>query len=129
MEKIFCGLCPGQRPVIFVAPLIRSHDEEVDPLVGSELVLHALEQVVVPLQFPFILRLFCIWPEINVADLGHGAGVSTDHDHQVLAFARRFTAAVVADALIILQRSSEEQVVPGCDVQGGNGDVGEVLLN
>src|SRR5579884_947809 len=117
MQEILGRLRFGKRPVAFVSPFIRAHDENLYWLARSKLILHAFEEVVVPLEFPFILWLFGIRAKIHLAHLRHGAGMPADHDHQPLSFARSLGAAMIADAFIVLKRSAEKQVVPGRNVQ------------
>ena len=50
-------------------------------------------------------------------------------DHKLLALARFIASAVGLDALVIAQRTAEEQVIPGSHVQRGNLDVREMLFD
>ena len=96
----------------------------------GELVLLALQQVVVPVQHDCILVVLVrIGPKVHCANLAPAAGVSADGDQQPLIGARCLIARVVAHAHVVAQRSALEDVVPGGNGQRGHLNIGEVLLN
>src|SRR5260370_41216644 len=55
--------------------------------------------------------------------------MATDLYQQTLALAGRFRGAVRLDSHVIPERASEKNVVPAADVQRGDLDIREVLLD
>ena len=101
VQEIFRCLGAWKRPVIFVAPLVRAHDEYLHWLARGKLVLDALEQVVVPAKLPFVLRLLGSGTEIYIAHLGSGTGMSADDDDELLPFSRFIASAIGLNSLVI----------------------------
>ena len=129
MQEIFGALRASQRPVIFFPPLVGAHDENLYRLAGK-FILHALKQVVIPLQSNFVFIVFggC-GSKINLTDFSAASGVTSNGHKQMLPFARRFTSTVRFDSDVVAQRSSLENVVPGSNGEHGNVDVSEVLFD
>src|ERR1700747_3467601 len=85
--------------------------------------------MVVPVQRD---RVFIKWgcgTKINVANLASGTGVATDGHKQALGLACAVTACMLPEPNVVAQRSTQENVVPGCDGERWHLDIGEVLLN
>ena len=79
MEKVLCRLSAGERPVIFIAPLINSHDKDLDRLAGGEFVSSALEEEIVPAKSNLaFIELFGFRTEVDFANLAPTARVSAD---------------------------------------------------
>src|SRR5439155_3554991 len=83
MKKILSSSGPCQWPVIFLTPLICTHDEYLHRFT-RELILHVLKKIVIPRQNNVVLVQIGGWSEIHLADLAAGARVSSDDDQQVL---------------------------------------------
>src|SRR5579884_4146511 len=82
---------PAKRPFVFLAPVIRAHDEDAHWLSVGELVLHVLEQVVVPAEDHLLFVEGRLWAEIHVPDFAAIARVSSDRDHEVLSLTRTWS--------------------------------------
>ena len=96
----------------------------------GKLVLHALEQIVVPGKQDLRGRKFNRFiAEFDVADAPSKPGVPTDLYQQTLAVACRVRAAVRLDPGVIPQRAGQKNVVPAADVQSRDLNVQKVLLN
>src|SRR6185437_12942482 len=95
----------------------------------GKLVLHAMKQILVPIEGDVIfLEFLRRGSEIDVTDFTRATGMSADGDHHVLSSPGR-GASVGFDSHVIAQRSALENVVPGNDMKSGNVDVGEVIFN
>src|SRR5436305_6476721 len=126
MQKIFCAVCSCQRPVIFFTPLICTHNEKFDWL-SAEFVLYAFEKKVVPTKSDLVFVEICVGTEVHISDLASATCVTSDDHQQMLSFTG-FFAIVRFNAHVVAQRTTQENVVPGRDVQDGNIDIGEVFF-
>src|SRR5690242_20733951 len=101
MQEIFRSLRPRQRPVIFFAPFVAAHDENLDRLFLGEIILRALEKVLIPVQGDVVfIKLGRGRAEVDVADFASTAGMAADDDEQPLAGACSI-APVSADANVV----------------------------
>ena len=97
---------------------------------GGEVVLLALEEVVVPLEDDVVLVVFGgRGTEVDGADVAAAAGVAADRDEQVLAGAGSVISGVRLEAEVVAQRAALKDVVPGGDGERGNLDVLEVFFD
>src|SRR5437868_87297 len=129
MQKIFGGMSTGERPIIFVAPLVGAQDEKPDWFRTGELIGNVLEKIVVPGQCDFIFVERGGRAEVHLADFAPCTGMSADRYQQALSAACGFICAVLLDSDVVAQRASEEDVVPGRDGQRGNCYVGVMVLD
>ena len=97
---------------------------------GREVVLLAEKKIVVPLQDDGVLVVLSgSGAKVDSADVAATAGVTADHDEQMLPGACGFIAGVRFEAEIVAQRATLEDVVPGGDGERGNLDVLEVFFD
>ncbi len=128
-RKYFVSFARGERPFVFFAPFVFTHDENFYGLAVGEAILRAFEEEVVPLEDYVVFVDVGLGAEIDVADFRAVAGVAADDDHELLAVARGVVAAVRLDAEIVAKRAAEKNVVPRGDVQSGDVNVGEMLFD
>ncbi len=129
MEQITRRLGALEWPRIFEAPLVFAHDEDFD-WVGGEVVLLALEEIVVPLEDRGVLVVLgCGGAEIDGADVAASSGVASDHHQQVLSGTGSFISGVRLEADVVAQRAALKDVVPGGDGERGHLDVLEVFFD
>jgi hypothetical protein len=58
VQVIGCFFRSRQRPILLVSPAIAAHDEDADMILGGELVLLAIEEIVVPIEHSgFVIEL------------------------------------------------------------------------
>ena len=105
-------------PIIFVAPLINSHDKDLDRLAGSEFVSSALEKKIVPVKSNLaFIELFGLGTEVDFANLTSIARVPADSDPKALASAGFFGRGVCFQADVVMQRTAKKDVIPGGRVE------------
>src|SRR3954453_7136772 len=98
MQKIFCFARSLQRPVVFIPPFIRAHDENPDRLPGKS-IPRSFEQKVVPLhRYLQLVELRGRPAEIAIAVFSPASRMTTDGDQEVLA-------ALGLQPLIVPQRA------------------------
>ena len=125
MQKVFGRLGTGERPVVFIAPLIDSHDKDLYRLASGKLVLSALEEEIVPVQGNLVfIELFGFRTEVDFANLASIARVPTDDDQESLALARFFGRSVRLQPDIVMQGTAKKNVIPGGRVQRRNSSYG-----
>src|SRR5215472_17092888 len=91
MEKVLGRLGTGQRPVIFIAPLIPSHDKDLNRLASREFVSRALEKKVVPVKSNHVFaEIFGFRTEVDFANLAPIARMPANDDQKALALAGFF---------------------------------------
>src|SRR5262249_26654348 len=130
MEEILRCSCACYRPIVFLAPLVDAHDEDLDSLTVPKLILDALQQVAVPLQCDVVLfGFFRRCTEIQLADLPSTPGMSADRDKQILAASRGVIRALRFSSYVVPQRATLEDVVPRRNRQRRNADLGEMILD
>src|SRR6478736_325640 len=127
MKEVFRADGPADRPIIYGTPLIRSHHEYLDRF-PRKLVLHILEEVVVPGHDDIVLVQLRSIPKIDVADLASRAGMSTDNHEQPLPASRCLCCSMFFEADVIAKRASQKNVIPGCDIERWNVDLREMFL-
>src|SRR5579863_2604843 len=129
MKEILCADGAAEGPVILGSPFIFAHHKNFHRLLGGELVLSVLEEVVVPGNYEIVDLQVRRGPEVNIADLPAGARVPSDHDKQALAFPSLLGCGMRFQADVVAQGASQENVVPGSDGERWNVDIGEMLLD
>src|ERR1019366_3326341 len=124
MEKVFGRLGTGERPVVFIAPLINSHDKDPDCVAGGELVSSALEEEIVPVKDNLaFVDLIGFWTEVDFANLASVARVPADDDQEMLALAGFFGRSVCFQADVVMQGTAKKDVIPGGRVECRNTNV------
>src|ERR1700742_585339 len=101
MQEVFCVARTCERPIVFVSPLVRSHDEKLYPLRMGKFVGHVFEEKVVPAQCNLIFIERSVLPEIYFADLTLGAGVPADRDQEMLSAARGFVLSMQLHSSVV----------------------------
>src|SRR5262249_8188302 len=102
MQEIFRALGAFERPILFLAPLVGTHDENFHFSRRGELVLDALEKMVIPGEGDIILWFLLRGrSKIDVANLPPRTRVAADGDEQLLPLTRGLASAVLLDALIV----------------------------
>src|SRR5579862_1850174 len=118
MEKVLGRLGAGERPVIFIAPLINPHDEDLDRLAGGEFVSTALEEKIVPVKSNLaFIELFRFRTEVDFANLASLACVPADGNQKSLALAGLFGRRVGFQADVVTQGAAKKDVIPGSRVE------------
>src|SRR5215469_8975290 len=102
MEKVLGRPGAGERPVIFIPPLINSHDKDPDRLVGGKFISSALEEEIVPTKSNLtFVELFRLRAEIDIANLASLACVPADGDQKTLALAGFFGRSTLFQADVV----------------------------
>src|SRR6202140_5582698 len=120
-----------QRPVIFVAPFVRSHDEDSYRLLLIRSIPDPFHQAVVPAEHGFIQVEWQLVPKINRANLSsvRSTRVSTHVDLQALAMTRCLRPRLFSQPCIVLQRSPQKNVVPRAQADCGNLNLREGIFD
>src|SRR5260221_2213768 len=135
MQEVASELGFWRGPIRLLMVFVLAHHKNMDGpsggrSFGGKLVLHAFEQVVVPVNDDSRGReLEGFVAELNVADAPPKAGVPADLYQQALTVARRVGAAVRLDPHVIPERAIRTNVVPATDMQCRDLNVWKVLLD
>jgi hypothetical protein len=118
-------------PVLFVAPLVESHDKELDWLVLFDPILLPLEPVIVPAQLhPDEIHgvttgnqaVSTLWENARPIHVRPGT------DDQALVCACDCASSTLLHTSVICQGRPQEEVVPAADIERGHGDVFVALI-
>src|SRR5450631_1039537 len=110
MQKVLAALGSRQRPVLFLSPFVSSHDEDLDRLLFREIILHAFEEILIPIQRDFILvELGRSRTEVDIANLLPAAGMAADDHQQALCGACPFSS-VCSNSRVVAQGPSLKNV-------------------
>src|SRR2546429_3580382 len=91
-------------PIAFLVIRVRAHDKNARGLIDGKLVLHPLEEVVVPVNQDIRGRESDGFiTEFDIADVAPEACVPADLHQQVLAVARRVASAMRLNSHVISQ--------------------------
>ena len=69
MKEVLCVVRSCQRPLVLIAPLIGTHDENPDRFWIGKLIRDVFEEMVVPGQSDFVFVKFRIRAEVDLPDL------------------------------------------------------------
>src|SRR6185369_16849606 len=129
MQKISRGPSPRNWPVVFVAPDVRAHYENLYWLSLGKAVVHSLQHVVVPVEYNrgFVPPIGN-WSKVNVSDLPSASRVpANDYNQSLIGASSRPAMRLEAD--IVLQRSALKNVVPCRYMQCRNINIGKMFWN
>src|SRR5207245_6753336 len=105
VQIVASGLGAGERPVIFLAPYVLAHHENLDRLLALSSVVDALQDVVVPAQHHVVqVDLGGRGTKVDLADAPSAAGVTANHHQQSLAATRGVASPARFDAQVIPER-------------------------
>src|SRR5882724_279690 len=129
MQEVLRGMCTCEWPIFLLPPLIGAHDKDLYRLRVGKAVGDVLEEIVIPVQSDIAFVERGRGAKVHVADFAPRAGMSSDRNQQSLPPARCLSSSVRSYPDIVAQRSTEKNVVPSRDSQGGYANFGIVVLN
>ena len=118
-----------ERPVVFLAPLVFSHDKNFDRFLFLDAVPLALQQPVVPAQHRCFIVGRQFLTKIDRSDFSAASCVPANRDLESLSFPRRSRSGFRLQPHVIAQRSAQKDVVPRAHSEHRHLDIRVVVFN